>query len=144
MTANRVYRRQMDFGYVLNEMKKGRGTQFDPQMDDILLRLVDEGKIYLEELYPVHLAGETAKDDNEARAVAEKEAADAAAAKEAERAKAAAEKEAEAAKAAEKEQAEKKPEEKSAAVKASDEKAPAAGTDGGKTDGHAAGKEAEA
>ncbi len=166
MTANRVYRRQMDFGYVLNEMKKGRGTQFDPQMDDILLRLVDEGKINLEELYPVHLAGETAKDDNEARAVAEKEAADAAAAKEAERAKAAAEKEAaaakaaaekeaeaakaavekeaEAAKAAEKEQAEKKPEEKSVEVKASDEKAPEAGTDGGKTDGHAAGKEAEA
>ncbi len=52
MTANRVYRKQMDFDYVLNEMKKGRGTQFDPQMDDILLRLIDEGKIDLEKLYP--------------------------------------------------------------------------------------------
>ena len=52
MTANRVYRRQMDFDYVLNEMKNGRGTQFDPQMVDILLKLVDEGKINLKELYP--------------------------------------------------------------------------------------------
>ena len=51
MTSNRVYRRQMDFDYVLNEMKKGRGTQFDPDADDILLRLIDEGKIDLEALY---------------------------------------------------------------------------------------------
>ena len=53
MTANRVYRKQMDFGYVLGEMEKGRGAQFDPQMVDILLRLIDEGKINLEELYGV-------------------------------------------------------------------------------------------
>ena len=52
MTANRVYRKQMDFGYVLEEIRKGRGTQFDPQMVDILLRLIDEGKINLSELYP--------------------------------------------------------------------------------------------
>ena len=53
MTANRVYRKQMDFDYVLNEMKKGRGTQFDPQVVDIMLRLIDEGKIDLNALYPV-------------------------------------------------------------------------------------------
>lgn len=52
MTANRVYRKKMDFGYVLNEMKNGRGTQFDPQIVDIMLRLIDEGKIDLNTLYP--------------------------------------------------------------------------------------------
>ena len=52
MTANRVYRKQMDFEYVLNEMRKGRGTQFDPQIVDIMLRLIDEGKIDLNALYP--------------------------------------------------------------------------------------------
>ncbi|MBQ7371843.1 MAG: HD domain-containing protein, partial [Blautia sp.] len=52
MTANRVYRKQMDFDYVLNEMRNGRGTQFDPQMVDILLKLIDDGKIDLNELYP--------------------------------------------------------------------------------------------
>ena len=52
MTANRIYRKQMDFGYVLNEMKNGRGTQFDPQIVDIMLRLIDEGKIDLNALYP--------------------------------------------------------------------------------------------
>ena len=52
MTANRVYRRQMDFGYVLNEMRNGRGTQFDPEIVDILLKLIDDGEINLAELYP--------------------------------------------------------------------------------------------
>ena len=52
MTANRVYRKQMDFDYVLNEMRTGRGTQFDPHIVDILLRLIDEGKIDLNALYP--------------------------------------------------------------------------------------------
>lgn len=51
MTANRVYRKQMDFGYVLNEMKNGRGTQFDPEFVDILLRLIDKGEIDLKKLY---------------------------------------------------------------------------------------------
>jgi energy-coupling factor transport system substrate-specific component len=51
MTANRVYRKQMDFSYVFNEMKNGKGTQFDPQIVDILLRLIDEGKIDLNKLY---------------------------------------------------------------------------------------------
>ena len=52
MTANRVYRNQLDFDYVLNEMRKGRGTQFDPQFVDILLRLIEEGKIDIKALYP--------------------------------------------------------------------------------------------
>ena len=52
MTANRVYRKQMDFGYVLNEMEKGRGTQFDPEIDDIMLRMLRDGTIDLKKLYP--------------------------------------------------------------------------------------------
>ncbi len=52
MTANRVYRKQMDFAYVLGEMERGKGTQFDPKMVEILLRLIDEGKIDLHSLYP--------------------------------------------------------------------------------------------
>ena len=51
MTANRVYRKQMDFDYVLSEMRKGRGTQFDPHIVDIMLKLIDDGKINLNELY---------------------------------------------------------------------------------------------
>jgi energy-coupling factor transport system substrate-specific component len=51
MTANRVYRKKLDFGIVLEELKKGRGTQFDPQIVDILLELISSNKINVEELY---------------------------------------------------------------------------------------------
>ncbi|MCR4762661.1 MAG: HD domain-containing protein [Lachnospiraceae bacterium] len=51
MTSNRVYRNHMDTDYVLNEMKRGRGTQFDPNVLDAFFRLIDKGIINLEELY---------------------------------------------------------------------------------------------
>ena len=51
MTSNRVYRNQMDTDYVMNEMKRGRGTQFDPEALDAFLRLVDKGIINLDEIY---------------------------------------------------------------------------------------------
>ena len=51
MTSNRVYRNHMDTDYVMNEMKRGRGTQFDPEALDAFLRLVDKGVINLDELY---------------------------------------------------------------------------------------------
>ena len=51
MTSNRVYRNHMDTDYVMNEMKRGRGTQFDPEALDAFLRLVDKGVINLEKLY---------------------------------------------------------------------------------------------
>ena len=35
----------------MNEMKRGRGTQFDPDALDAFLRLVDKGTIDLDELY---------------------------------------------------------------------------------------------
>ena len=53
MTANRVYRKQMDFGYVLNELEKGKGSQFDPQIVDVLLKLIKEGTIDLYKLYGI-------------------------------------------------------------------------------------------
>ena len=51
MTANRVYRKQLDFNYVLEELKRCRGTQFDPKIADIMLHLVSEGKIDVAALY---------------------------------------------------------------------------------------------
>ena len=51
MTSNRVYRHHMDTDYVMNEMKRGRGTQFDPDALDAFLRLVDKKVINIEELY---------------------------------------------------------------------------------------------
>ncbi|MBQ1881534.1 MAG: HD domain-containing protein, partial [Lachnospiraceae bacterium] len=51
MTSNRVYRNHMDTDYVMNEMERGRGTQFDPKVLDAFFRLIDKNKINLEELY---------------------------------------------------------------------------------------------
>ncbi len=51
MTANRIYRKQMDMEYVLNELKKGRGTQFDPQLTDIFLKLLENGTIDVLHMY---------------------------------------------------------------------------------------------
>ena len=51
MTSNRVYRNHMDTDYVMNEMKRGRGTQFDPDVLDAFFRLIDKGVINLDEIY---------------------------------------------------------------------------------------------
>ena len=51
MTSNRVYRNHMDTDYVMNEMKRGRGTQFDPVVLDAFLRLIDKGVINLDAIY---------------------------------------------------------------------------------------------
>ena len=51
MTSNRVYRNHMDSDYVMNEMRRGRGTQFDPNALDAFLRLVDKGVIDLDKIY---------------------------------------------------------------------------------------------
>ncbi len=51
MTSNRVYRNQMDTDYVLKELQRGRGTQFDPEALDAFLRLIEKGEINMEELY---------------------------------------------------------------------------------------------
>ncbi len=51
MTANRVYRKQLDMDYVIAELKRCRGTQFDPNLTDIMLSLIDTGVIDVEKLY---------------------------------------------------------------------------------------------
>ena len=51
MTANRVYRQKQDFDYVLNELQKNKGTQFDPDLLEIFLKLIDDKKIDIDALY---------------------------------------------------------------------------------------------
>lgn len=51
MTANRVYRQKQDFDYVLNELHKNRGSQFDPELVDIFLKLIEDKKIDIDALY---------------------------------------------------------------------------------------------
>lgn len=51
MTANRVYRKKLDLDFVLEELQKGKGTQFDPELVDILLGLLEDGVIDVKRLY---------------------------------------------------------------------------------------------
>ncbi len=51
MTSNRVYRNHMDTDYVMTEMARGRGTQFDPEALDAFFRLVEKGAIDLNKIY---------------------------------------------------------------------------------------------
>ena len=51
MTSNRVYRNSMDTDYVMNEMARGRGTQFDPEALDAFFRLVEKGIIDPDAIY---------------------------------------------------------------------------------------------
>ncbi|MCR5118929.1 MAG: HD domain-containing protein [Lachnospiraceae bacterium] len=67
MTSNRVYRNHMDTDYVMTEMQRGRGTQFDPDALDAFMRLIDKGIINLEELYAQKRA-EIQQADQEAQA----------------------------------------------------------------------------
>ena len=45
MTANRVYRKALDISFVKEELKRCSGTQFDPKLTEILLSLLESGKI---------------------------------------------------------------------------------------------------
>lgn len=51
MTANRVYRKQLDLDYVISELKRCSGTQFDPKLVEIMLSLIEDGTIDVESLY---------------------------------------------------------------------------------------------
>lgn len=46
MTSNRSYRNALPQDVVRREIEKGRGTQFDPKIADIMLELIDEDKDY--------------------------------------------------------------------------------------------------
>ena len=44
MTSNRSYRVSLDQQTVRSEIEKGKGTQFDPQIAEIMLQMIDEDK----------------------------------------------------------------------------------------------------
>lgn len=46
MTSNRSYREALPQEVVRREIEKGRGTQFDPHIADIMLEMIDEDKYY--------------------------------------------------------------------------------------------------
>ena len=43
MTSNRIYRRKLTQENVIKEFENGRGTQFDPQLTDLFLKMLREG-----------------------------------------------------------------------------------------------------
>lgn len=45
MTSNRSYRNMLSRSKVIDEFEKGKGTQFDPQMVEVLFYLLQTGKI---------------------------------------------------------------------------------------------------
>lgn len=45
MTSNRVYRKKLEDEKVREELIKGRGTQFDPNILDVFMELLDEGNL---------------------------------------------------------------------------------------------------
>lgn len=47
MTSNRSYRKALPQDVVRSEIEKGKGTQFDPDIADIMLQLIDEDTNYL-------------------------------------------------------------------------------------------------
>ncbi len=47
MTSNRSYRETMPQSKVRSEIEKGRGTQFDPAIADVMLSMIDDDKEYL-------------------------------------------------------------------------------------------------
>jgi energy-coupling factor transport system substrate-specific component len=51
MTANRVYRGALDMDQVMEELEKGKGTQFDPYLDTLFMKLINEGEISPEKTF---------------------------------------------------------------------------------------------
>lgn len=45
MNSNRVYRKKLSRADILREIELNKGMQFDPRIADILLKLIEEGKI---------------------------------------------------------------------------------------------------
>lgn len=45
MTSNRVYRRRLNDDIVMQELEKGKGSQWDPELVDIFVQLIKEGAL---------------------------------------------------------------------------------------------------
>lgn len=43
ITSNRIYEKARVDDYAINELKKGRGTQFDPYLTDVMLEILQDG-----------------------------------------------------------------------------------------------------
>ena len=50
MTSKRVYRPAMKMDKVIQELKDGSGTQFDPKLVEILLELLNSGRLDVSEI----------------------------------------------------------------------------------------------
>ena len=50
MNSNRIYREKLTKEQLINEIEANKGTQFDPKIADILLRLIREGKIVVDDV----------------------------------------------------------------------------------------------
>jgi len=48
MMSNRPYRDSLGLEKALNELRAGRGSEFDPKIVDVFLRLIDEGRVQFE------------------------------------------------------------------------------------------------
>ena len=52
MMSNRTYRRGLGFDKTMDELVKGKGTQFDPAIVDAFLKLVEKsGRAKFERMY---------------------------------------------------------------------------------------------
>ena len=48
MNSDRVYRGKKDISYILEQLEEGKGTQFDPNIDEIVIALIKNGKLRLD------------------------------------------------------------------------------------------------
>ena len=51
MTATRIYRKKLDIDFALGELRRGKGLQFDPEIVDIMVGLIESGKLDIYEVY---------------------------------------------------------------------------------------------
>ena len=49
MNSIRVYRKKLTGDRIVSEIEKNKGKQFDPQIADVMLRLISEGRIIIED-----------------------------------------------------------------------------------------------
>ena len=49
MNSNRVYRKKLTREHIINEIESNKGKQFDPKVADVMLKLIEEGKIMIAE-----------------------------------------------------------------------------------------------
>ena len=48
MNSDRVYRSRRNVEYILQQLEEGKGTQFDPYLDELVIKLIKSGEMKLE------------------------------------------------------------------------------------------------